>query len=180
MKWIVVGSVLGLLLGCASVEVEKLTDGNRATAKGIRFWRPALYLAVSAEKDGASSGKLIYLPDPREEYIMRETAGFGSASVKPTLTDGWNLTALDSSVDSKAADVLGVFAKLVTPAKAGTREAKQKRFDISPGLYRIKMDSQNGSLFLDMSGVYEVGPICATLKSPSADGAKEGSGQGGN
>lgn len=169
MKAIVICSAVALCTGCASVEVEKLTADNRASAKGIRYWRPALYLAVSAsvpagEKDHhACSGRLIYLPDPSEEYVMRATAGFGSATLKPTLTDGWNLTAFDSSVDSKTADVLGAFAKIVTKK---AESATQKNVEISPGLYRIKMDPNTGALKLDSKAVYEVGEPCATLTLP--------------
>jgi len=168
-----------LLLGCATVEVTRITDANRMTAEGIRFWRPAPYLAVFGEKDGTCSGKLIYLPDPKEEYAIRESAGFGSASLKPTLTDGWNLTAFDATVDSKAADLLGNITKIGAPAGTKVGEKQPNYTDLSPGLYRIKMERETGSLSLDLTAVYKVGPLCQTLKGAPGSGVKDGGGKGG-
>lgn len=179
MRLMIACSALALSLGCASIEVVKITDENRATAEGIRYWRPAPYLTVFGEKDGTCSVKIIYLPDPSEEYAIRATAGFGAASLKPTLANGWNLTAFDSSVDSKAADVLGAFSKAVSPAGARTEEKPAQYTTIRPGLYRIKMDGKSGSLALDPTGVFKDGPVCSALKGAPEGGDRDGGGKGG-
>jgi hypothetical protein len=179
MSRIALCSSLILLLGCASVKVTRITDENRVTAEGIRFWRPAPYLAVFGEKDGTCSVRIIYLPDPSEEYAIRATAGIGSASLKPTLTDGWNLTAYDSQVDSKVSDLVGAVSKLVPVSGAKTITEPPKPSELTPGLYRVKMDRNTGSLSLDLSGVYRAGLACGTVKVAPEAGGKDGGGKNG-
>lgn len=55
--------------------------------------------------------KLIYLPDMAHPMLLKMKPGlFGSAEVKPQLQDGWMLTGLDATADSKTADTLTAIA----------------------------------------------------------------------
>jgi len=64
--------------------------------------------------------KLVYLPDKTKPMAMSVRTGlFGTASMKPGLQDGWMLTSLDASADSKAAETLTAIASLVSSATTG-------------------------------------------------------------
>jgi len=61
--------------------------------------------------------KLIYLPDLAHPMAMTASSGlFGTAAMKPTLQDGWMLTALDSSADNKVAEVLTAVGSIIGAA----------------------------------------------------------------
>src|SRR5258705_3246886 len=130
-----------LLMGaCARIEVVKATPEN-AALHGVRYYRPDLYVLVTASvaKDGKPTGgsdfKIIPLPNTKEEYIIHPVSGLGSSDMQPTLTDGWNLTALNAKQDSKIPEVLESVASLATAAKGFAAAAKAP---LAPGLYRIK------------------------------------------
>ena len=103
--------------------------------------------------------KLIYLPDfskPMALYIP--FAFFGSATMKPTLQDGWMLTGLDATSDTKTSETITAMASLVTAAanaaKAGAtggqglmadeRISKSSRSlqALVPGLYEFEYTDQ--------------------------------------
>ena len=70
--------------------------------------------------------KLVYLPDKTKPMAMSVRTGlFGTASMKPGLQDGWMLTSLDASADSKTAETLTAIASIVSSAAtAGAGGAK--------------------------------------------------------
>lgn len=132
-------TLLSLLwsIGCISpgVRVKPNPDPDD---KGIRYYRPKPYLfiapatlpkeSVKATKPDKSSTEvtteggltdqyvsieLQMLPDYSEEYSIRVTAGTGTANVKITLEDGWNLTGLDQDLDSKFNENIKAFADLI-------------------------------------------------------------------
>lgn len=58
--------------------------------------------------------KLVYLPDTAHPMLLQTQPGlFGSAEVKPQLQDGWMLTGVDATADSKAADTLSAIASFL-------------------------------------------------------------------
>ena len=65
--------------------------------------------------------KLVYLPDMTRPMALTASGGwFGTATVKPTLQDGWMLTNLDGSVDSKLPETITALgAALGLGAKSG-------------------------------------------------------------
>jgi hypothetical protein len=68
--------------------------------------------------------KLIYLPDLAHPMSISESGGlFGSSQMKPALQDGWMLTSLDASADSKVADTLTPIASIVSGIKGGGSSA---------------------------------------------------------
>ena len=70
---------------------------------------------------------------------------------KPTLENGWNLTAFDSTVDTKIPETINALAGMMekagaiaapVPAKAGARPVN----NFGPGLYRLTFDRAHGGL----------------------------------
>lgn len=118
------------VLACSSIEVRPAGPKD----EGLRFYRPWPYLWVTSAANGACAVQIVYLPRTDQEYVVRATAGLGSVSFKPVLTDGWNLTSLDGQIDSKAGEVLtalgGVAGALGAKATLGTASG-----DIPVGLY---------------------------------------------
>lgn len=140
------------LCGCSQVIVEQYKPTEYKN--GIRFYRPQPYILVSQTKDdkGSPTGNsisVVYLPDPTQEYVIRVDAGFGSVSMKPTLTDGWNLVGLDTTIDTKIPETI---TALVGAAKLGVAPgAKQVpghdvEETIKPGLYKLVLPTQPAGL----------------------------------
>jgi hypothetical protein len=98
--------------------------------------------------------KLIYLPDYSHPMVLRQRAGIGSTTLKPTLQNGWMLTGLDSSADSKVAETISSVGSILgathgsggsgssTPSKAGGGSAGVPVVPpvLPPGLYRLYFD----------------------------------------
>jgi hypothetical protein len=143
--------------GCAGIDVSRVTQ---ADAKGLRFWRPAPYLVLTATDKGCAA-KIVYLPNGDEEYALTITPGIGNVSLKPTLDQGWLLTGLDASVDTtKVVDLFEVFAKAGGLGSFEASSPGAKR-DLRPGLYRLKFEK--GGLVVDPSAVVVAGDECRKL-----------------
>jgi hypothetical protein len=124
---------------------------------------------------GASNGyilKLVYLPDLTRPMAMSMQAGLGTASLKPTLVNGWALTGFDATADSKTAEILASVAQVIGAWKnpgnkdTGGTDTSTKGGGASqllrPGLYEFHYD-QFGRLvalcpivFLDQARPVEV------------------------
>jgi len=86
------------------------------------------------------SVKIVMLPDPdpEGEFLIEWWSGwFGSISPNFTLTDGWNLTAMDSSIESGGSDALSALAEMATAA-AGFRAAG---VSLTEGIYPLNIDA---------------------------------------
>jgi hypothetical protein len=97
--------------------------------------------------------KLIYLPDYEHPMVLQQHAGIGSTTLKPTLQNGWMLTALDSSADSKTAETLASIGSILSATHGGGSSgtgassksgggAEEKNAPpppkaLPPGLYRL-------------------------------------------
>jgi hypothetical protein len=149
------GLVAILLPGCVHLEVRPLEKGDEdKKTHGVRFYRPAPYLWLAADGKGGCIPSVVYLPDPQQEFIMRiapfdGAIGIGTVSMKPTLQDGWNLTGLESSVDTKVPETLTAIAGLAKTAmgfevavagRARTELRDRTGQRLSAGLYRIGLD----------------------------------------
>ncbi len=150
-----------ILAGCANIDVQRVTKANTDSVHGIRYWRPAPYLYITGDKEGACTAKIIYLPDKSEEYVMTPHPGFGSITFKPSLQDGWNLTNLDSSMDSKTADLISAIAKITGVSKDNTAP-----HGLKPGIYKMKFDPE-GNITLGTVGEFSGTTACATYKEPA-------------
>ena len=125
--------------------------------------------SFAAQSDGYMI-KLIYLPDMTRPMAMSMQGGFGTASLKPTLQNGWMLTGFDASADSNTAEILGSVASLVTAFKTpgaaaaeGGDEGKggaaggPERSILKPGLYEFRFDTQG-----KLTGLCPVSLVSAT------------------
>jgi hypothetical protein len=64
--------------------------------------------------------KLIYLPDMSQPMAVTESPGlFGTVSMGASLQDGWMLTSLQGSGDTKTAETIGAIASLVSSLQGG-------------------------------------------------------------
>jgi hypothetical protein len=138
-----------VLVSCAKLEVLKVKNPDDFT-DGVRFYRPAPYLFVTAvlnekgELTKTTTAQILWLPDKSEEYQVRAVTGLGSVELSPTLTDGWNLTALSAKADSKTAENITALAALLTAASGGkgilggtvSGDGKINPF-LAPGLYPL-------------------------------------------
>lgn len=98
--------------------------------------------------------KVIYLPDLSRPMRLSVRAGLGTASLKPTLQNGWMLTGFDAQADSKAAEMLASVSQLVIAAKGPAGKAASavgggvlgadasETGVLRPGLYDFKYDDR--------------------------------------
>lgn len=131
---------LALLLGsCAELTVRK---ANSTDEEGVRFRRPKPYLVVTeeaGEKGPVLSMEIAMLPDPDpdQEYLIGWKSGwFGTVTPSFTLTDGWNLTGMDSTVESGGSSALTSLAEVVG-AVAGLRTREGGK-PLSVGVYPLE------------------------------------------
>lgn len=132
------------LLGCARLEIRKAGSSD---VEGLRFYRPWPYLWITVNDKGQCIPSITYLPDTSQDYVIIPHAGFGSVAMKPTLKDGWNLTAFDGSVDTKVAETLNAVGGLlgkIAPGGLVTKADKEGPKPMGPGLYRFVFDSGGG------------------------------------
>jgi hypothetical protein len=66
----------------------------------------------------------------------------GTVELKATLDDGWNLTSLGASIDTKIPETITAL-RGVAQAAAGLRG---RSITNEPGLWRIEFDSTTGSV----------------------------------
>jgi hypothetical protein len=106
--------------------------------------------------------KLIYLPDYSRPMVLQQSAGIGSTTMKPTLQNGWMLTTLDSSADSKVAETLSSVASIIGATHGGSGGSGGSKSGgaagggaageapvppvLPPGLYRLYFDPSTGVL----------------------------------
>ena len=108
--------------------------------------------------------KLIYLPDHSRPMVLTQSAGIGATQLNPTLQDGWMLTSLSSSADSKVAETLASVASLISATHGGSSSGgsgtsgNDKKGGgpgnpvvpparaLPPGLYKLVYDSTTGRL----------------------------------
>jgi hypothetical protein len=156
-----------MMAGCAGIDVSRVTQ---ADAKGLRFWRPAPYLVLTATDKGCAA-KIIYLPNGDEEYAMTISPGIGTVSLKPTLEQGWLLTGLDASVDTtKLVDLFEVVAKAGGLGSFDAQPGGVKR-TLGPGLYRLAF-VKGGGLVVDPTAVVSAGEGCQKLVEAGTAPAK--------
>jgi hypothetical protein len=158
---LVVFTLAALACGCAKVEVVDVA--THPTTDGIRFYRPDIYMLVTSQVDtsgkptGGKDIKFIPLPNMKQEYAIRQASGIGTTEIKPVLTDGWNLTSLDATQDSKVPETISAVSSLLTAA-AGIATAFHAQpgaaGPLQDGLYRLNFDKTTGQI----SGLQRIGP----------------------
>jgi hypothetical protein len=134
-----------LVASCAGVQVKRVTSRDQA---GIRYWRPAPYLALvetKTDKTVTCDVRAFYLPDKTEEYAITISAGMGAVKATPTLTDGWNLTSLSTDVDSKTNENITAITGLLKETIAATHGFREGDGAPSPmkcqGVFKVQYDT---------------------------------------
>jgi len=140
-----------LTASCARVEIAKITPEN-PYKKGLRFYRPSPYLWVTKDKNGSLQGSIIWLPNKNEEYVIKVKSGMGSVDAKFTLENGWNLTGLNETRDSKTPEMIKALTGWLTDVK-GVLEIVRKG-ELHPGLYMFIFDDNTG-LISDLKPVVQ-------------------------
>lgn len=142
---------------------------------GIHYYRPKPYLLVTETKAAAETQpscvvEIKYLPDYSQEYVIVPHYWIGSVALKPTLTDGWNLTNFDSTVDTKVPETLNAFAALAKAVPQGAMTALttnlQATGNLRPGLYPMEPDGDRLAIDTDHPVFEAKGSVCATLTAP--------------
>jgi hypothetical protein len=140
-----------LIAGCARVEIARITPES-PYKEGLRFYRPLPYLWVTKDKDKNLQGSIVWLPNKNEEYVIRVKSGIGSVDTKFTLENGWNLTGLNETRDSKTPEMIKALTGFFTDLK-GVFE-KAKKGELHPGLYLFIFDDKTG-LISDLKPVVQ-------------------------
>lgn len=142
--------ILLVLLACVSTGCilprTKIVKNPKDDDTGLRFYRPKPYLMVKPmiNKSGEPVSGFVtletkMLPDFSEEYSVHVRPGIGSNETEITLTDGWNLTALNVNVDSQIDENVEAVAELVKsipiPTDGGNGEFVVPAINVPIGLY---------------------------------------------
>lgn len=117
--------------GCASTTVKQNPGPHD---HGFRFYRPKPYLLIKPApatdtKDTSEFVSIEWttLPDFSEQYSLHARAGLGTNATKVTLEQGWKVTKIDYSIDSKTDDNIKAIGSLIksvgTFAAAGNPNA---------------------------------------------------------
>ena len=122
----------------SEIWIERVKEPSTDT-HGLRFYRPAQYLLVTADKDNIKSASVIALPDKSQEYEIRIKNGWSKIDLKATLEGGWNLTSVGASTESQGPAMLTALGGLVTAAMPSAAPVQQ----LEPGLYRIIFDDKS-------------------------------------
>ena len=142
--------------GCAHLDIHKVDNRKDPDEYGLRFYRSRPYLLVTLSDKGCTA-TFEYLPDYSQEYILHPHCWLGSLSLKPTLKDGWNLTAFDSTVDTKIPETINAFAgvmKNVADMAKMLMLSEGETASFGPGLYSMTFDEKSG-LLIDLKPVFQ-------------------------
>ncbi len=142
-------------VACSHVSIERVTS-EKPYRSGLRFLRPWPYLLVTIDRNDAVQAAIVYLPDRSEEYVIEPKVRLGSVDVKVTLEDGWQLTSLGASADSRVPETVKGVADLLGAASAVAAVPKDRpgAFPLPPGLYRLTYDGAHvtGAERVDLGG----------------------------
>lgn len=147
-----------------------------AKSDGIHYYRPKPYVLITETKATKDTPEtcvidIKYLPDYSQEYVIVPHYWVGSVALKPTLTDGWNLTNFDSTVDTKVPETLNAFAAIMKSAPpAGlpmVARPEEEAGNVRPGLYPMEPDGDRLTIDIDHPVFEAKGSACATLTAAS-------------
>ncbi len=144
-------------LGGGAAAADEKSDSKESSAAPAT---PASDQSFSISVPGYTL-KLVYMPDYSKPMRLSVHAGLGTASLKPTLQNGWMLTGFDAQADSKAAELLASVAQMVTAAKGpaaknasatpsggglGAPAPAPDTGILRPGWYDVRYDKKTGDL----------------------------------
>lgn len=139
-------AILSAVCGCLPRVSVRPNPGP--CTPGIRYYRPKPYLFISPAAESVAVEKkedktvtttegvadkyvqiqLQWLPDFSEEYAINIRSGLGTNETEITLENGWNLTGLNTKLDSQTDENITAVAELIKaiPTSAATRFAGDK------------------------------------------------------
>jgi hypothetical protein len=98
-------SLFGLcatLAGCASLTVTRVTDANRDSVQGQRYYLPKPVITVAPQADGTVGVVVDYLPDQDHEYAIDTQSSFSSYAFQVVTDIRGLLTGVQYSADTTA------------------------------------------------------------------------------
>jgi hypothetical protein len=144
-KFCLLAMILFFVIGCARVVIERITPEN-PYKNGVRFCRPHPYFLVTRDKEGNLQGTICWLPDKKEEYMIKVKPGIGVAETKFTLENGWNLTQFGETQDAKTPEMINALTGTLKGV-SGILEAKaMRKEEFRPGLYIFIFDEESGRI----------------------------------
>jgi hypothetical protein len=163
--------VIGMVSGCTSLSVVRITDHEDSVTKGLRFYRPHPYLEISdvAVKDGASEKvlqyKIIWLPDLSQEYAIQINSGLGNIEFKPDLQEGWKLVGFEVKLDPKTKEIIEAITGLLAKVAAAVPAIKGPPGAPQAGIYRLDYnmnpkldDGKPNPNYGKITGMTRIGP----------------------
>jgi len=90
------------LFACASVTVTRVTDANRTTVPGQRYFLPKPIITVAPQPDGTTAVTVDYLPDRDHEYAIETSSALSSYSFQATTDIRGLLTQVQFGADTTA------------------------------------------------------------------------------
>lgn len=172
------------LAGCASISILPISPAQvhpsdtKQALNGLRFYPPKFYLEIGGDGSGNCTASIVTLPDTSKPYIVTVSNGlFSNVTFQPTLTDGWNLTAFNGSVDNTAvmssliSGILGGAAKSGGKGLLAFNPVGAPPSGVNPGLYPLKF--VNGVVTVTPKSVFDslgsFGTCKAVAFSPPAN-----------
>lgn len=131
----------------AQVEKAPKTAEKTTSTKGATTVVKATSEDVAPTVEYTS--KIVYLPDPSQEYTVELHSGIGSAHGSVKLVDGWMLAEFGGTADSKATDLASTAATLAGTVITATAAAAAP----AEGLYRIDI-APDGAVKLNKQSWY--------------------------
>lgn len=133
--------VIFLIVSCSRVDIVQINP-EKPYQNGIKFYRPHPYLWVTRGDKGEMQGSIIWLPNIKEEYVIKVKPGLGSVDLKFTLENGWNLTQFGETMDSKTPELI----EALTGSLSGISEMLEivTPKGLLPGLYAFIFDDKTG------------------------------------
>jgi hypothetical protein len=89
------------------------------------------------------SVQIVWLPDYSQEFEIQAHPGLGSVTMNPTLKDGWSLTGLNATVDTKTAELITAATGLVKALPLTALRAEEQK-TYCTGLYPMNVDMSTG------------------------------------
>ncbi|KAA3641163.1 MAG: hypothetical protein DWP92_01685 [Armatimonadetes bacterium] len=133
-----------------------LRGSTKAEMKKITSKADEASFSVQPNKGPVKAGlkmSIVYLPDKSQTMAVEPTAGLGTVSTTLTLKDGWMLTNVSSSADSKVPETLEGVASIISSVSqlapviglfSAEEDPKVEMKPLTPGLYAFVFDDKSG------------------------------------
>ena len=143
--FILIGISCGILSGCGPEMTITKVNGNDSI-KGFRYYRPHPYLLVTYDPNGNPNSEILWLPNTEEEYAINANSNFGKVEFNLTFADGWKLTQVGHTSDSKVQETIQAFGGVLKEVVASgvLVQPLKGKIPTGPRLYRFHFDENKG------------------------------------